>query len=261
MPELPEVNTFKKYFDGTSLNQKILEVSVADDKIIRNMGGPEFADRLANRTFLSSYRRGKYLFAHLDDGNHVLFHFGMTGDFKYYSAEEDRPKHERFHFLFEGGSKLGFDCPRKFARIVHFENLNDYIQSIGLGPDALEIKEAEFLQKMEGRTSTIKGFLLNQKLVAGVGNLYADEICYQTRVHPGSRVNALSKKKRKVIYRTMRSVLSVAVERTAHYKDYPDDWFWNWRVKDGESNKGEIKVEKIAGRTTYWVKGWQRLYG
>ncbi len=261
MPELPEVNTFKKYFEGTSLHQQILDVSISDGKIIRNIDEDEFVNNLVGRSFSSSYRRGKYLFGQLDNNAHVLFHFGMTGDFKYYSEEEDRPKYERFHFLFDGGSKLGFDCLRKFARIEFIPNLEEYIENIGLGLDALEISETDFLQRMEGRKTTIKGFLLNQKLVAGVGNLYADEICYQTKVHPGSRVNAIPKKRRKEIFKAMQSILTFAIERAAHYKDYPDDWFWEWRVKGGTSEKGEILVEKIAGRTTYWVKGWQKQYG
>ena len=261
MPELPEVNTFREYFDGTSLNQKIVDVSISDGKIIRNIVEDDFIDSLVNRTFIGSKRRGKYMFAQLDNSAHILFHFGMTGDIKYYSEDEERPKYERFHILFEGGSKLGFDCLRKFGRIEYIEDIDDYIEQLGLGEDALEITEAGFLQKMEGRSGPIKGFLLNQKLLAGVGNLYADEICYQTRVHPGSKVNAIPKKKRKEIFKAMQSILSFAIERAAHYKDYPDDWFWKWRVKGGESEKGEIMVEKIAGRTTYFVKRWQRRYG
>jgi formamidopyrimidine-DNA glycosylase len=235
-------------------------VSISDGKIIRNIGEDDFIDKLVNRLFIGSKRRGKYLFAQLDNRAYILFHFGMTGDIKYYSAEEDRPKYERFHILFEGGAKLGFDCLRKFARIEYIEDLDDYIENIGLGMDALEITEIDFLKNIEGRSAPIKGFLLNQKLVAGVGNLYADEICYQTRVHPGSKVNAIPKKKLKEVFKSMQSILSIAIERAAHYKDYPDDWFWNWRKKGGTSEKGKIMVEKIAGRTTYYVKGWQRKY-
>jgi len=260
MPELPEVETFKKYFDGTSLNQKILDVSISDGKIIRNIDDDDFAEKLKGQSFIASTRRGKYLFGQLENDSHVLFHFAMTGDLKYYSEEEDRPKYERFHILFEDGMKLGFDCLRKFARIEYIENLEEYISNKGLGEDALVISETEFLQKMEGRKTAIKGFLLNQKLIAGVGNLYADEICYQAKIYPGSKVNDIPKKKRKEIYSLMQSILSFAIERAAHYKDYPDDWFWKWRVKGGESEKGEIMVEKIAGRTTFYVKGWQRKY-
>jgi formamidopyrimidine-DNA glycosylase len=260
MPELPEVNTFKEYFDGTSLNQKIIDVSISDGKIIRNIEENVFVEKLVNRTFIGSSRRGKYLFVHLDNSTHVLFHFGMTGDIKYYSEAEERPKYERLHILFEGGSKLGFDCLRKFGRVEHIENLSAYIDNLGLGVDALEITEDDFLEKMGARSGPIKGFLLNQKLVAGVGNLYADEICYQTKVHPGSKVGAIPKKKRKEIFHVMRSILTFAIERAAHYKDYPDDWFWKWRVKGGETEKGEIMMEKIAGRTTFCVKGWQKKY-
>lgn len=260
MPELPEVNTFKLYFDGTSLHKKILNVSIADDKIIRNISSNDFVSQLIGQSFISSIRRGKYLFAQLSNNAFVQFHFGMTGDFKYYFEEEDRPRHERFYILFENGSKLGFDCPRKFARIEFISNLDHYIEHTGLGKDALDISLEEFLHAIKGRSTSVKGILLNQKLLAGVGNLYADEICYQTRIHPGSKINVLPKKKQKELYHSMQSILSWAVERTAHYKDYPNDWFWNWRVKGGISEKGEMKMEKIAGRTTYYVKGWQREY-
>ncbi len=263
MPELPEVHTFQQYFDQTSLHQPIAEVVVHDDKIIRNLSGDAFVEKLTGRTFNGSYRRGKYLFGALDNGHHLLLHFGMTGDLKYYHQEEDRPRHERFVFHFANGSRLGFDCPRKFAKINYIESLEDYINNIGLGEDALEISEATFLQKADGKKSTIKGFLLNQKQLAGVGNLYADEICFQTRIHPGSRVNALSKKQLKAIYAAMRDILGTAVKRTAYYKDYPENWFWQWRVEGqpGPNGKGTVRSTKIAGRTTYFVEGWQKVYG
>ena len=261
MPELPEVNAFRTYFDGTSLNQKIVDISISDGMIIKKITDDVFAAKLSGRYFKSSYRRGKYLFAELDNASFVLFHFGMTGDFKYYFEDEDRPKHERFHILFENGAKLGFDCPRKFARIEYIPDLDKYIDNLGLGIEALKITLDEFLAVISGRSAAIKGVLLNQKLIAGIGNLYADEICYQTRIHPASRLNAIPKKKLKEIFLSIQSILSEAIERTANYKDYPDDWFWKWRVKDGESEKGKIMVEKVAGRTTYYVKGYQKKYG
>lgn len=261
MPELPEVHTFKRYFDATSLQQKINKVLVHDDKIIRNVSGTAFARRLKGRTFTDSYRRGKYLFAHLDNGHHVLLHFGMTGDLAYYADNADGPKHERFVFQFDNGYRLGFDCPRKFARILYLEDLDAYLQETGLGEDALEIKQKTFLSLMEGRKGAIKGFLLNQKLVAGVGNLYADEICFQTRIHPASRLNQLSQEQRKDIFKKMKKILRYAVKREAHYKAYPKDWFWEWR-KEGEKGPENSVVEKmvVAGRSTYYCKGYQVEY-
>lgn len=262
MPELPEVNTFQRYFDETSLQQRIEKVNVYDDKIIRNVSGEEFIDRLTGRTFTGSYRRGKYLFGELDNGHHLLLHFGMTGDLKYYAEEEDRPKYERFSFLFNNGFILGFDCPRKFAKIRYIERLDQYIAETGLGEDAQRIDEAEFLAKMKGKKSTIKGFLLNQSHLAGVGNLYADEICFQTRVHPASVVDQIPAAKQREIYRKMQEILQFAVDKNAYYKAYPDDWLWQWRVEGNLAPDGRSKVQKtkIAGRTTYFCAGWQKKY-
>jgi formamidopyrimidine-DNA glycosylase len=262
MPELPEVNTFKTYFEETSLHQRILEVKVHDDKIIRNISGDKFIEELTGRTFIGTYRRGKYMFGKLDNNNHVLFHFGMTGDFKYYSDDWDKPQHERFVFIFENGNKLGFDCPRKFARICFIENLDQFIQEINLGPDALEISEQEFLKIAIGKKCTIKGFLLNQKYLSGVGNLYADETCYQCRTHPASRLDKIPKKKMQEIFVKMRAILQRAVDERPYYKEYPDDWFWQWREEGKLAPDGKSKIEKadIAGRTTFFANGWQKIY-
>lgn len=261
MPELPEVNTFQHYFNETGLNQKIVETQVSDDKIIRDCTGDDFAELTRDRTFTKTYRRGKYLFAEMDNGAHILLHFGMTGDLKYYDIPEDKPKHERFHFHFENGMKLGFDCPRKFARIIHIPDLQEFIKTKKLGEDALVITEKAFLSIAEGKKSSIKGFLLNQKHLAGVGNLYADEICYQTKINPASRVNNLSEKQLKSIFKTMQAILNEAVKKSQHYKHSTEESPWDkWRKEGKLEGKGTVVSGKIAGRTTYWVEGWQELY-
>ena len=262
MPELPEVRTFQKYFDDTSLQQEIAEVLVHDDKIIRNMDGMTFAENLTGRMFTNSYRQGKYLFGDLDNGHSVLLHFGMTGDIIYYSDELDRPKYERFVFNFANGNRLGFDCPRKFAKIRYLEDRKTYVEEIGLGTDALRISPEEFLEKTSGRKGTVKGFLLNQKMLAGVGNLYADEVLYQLRIHPASSVNKLSKKLLLKILSKTQEILQDAINRTAYYKDYPENWYWQWR-KEGTldpTGKTNVQSAKIGGRTTYFFEGYQKLY-
>lgn len=262
MPELPEVHTFQQYFNEAALGVSIKKVVVHDDKIIRNVDGPQFCRWLKGKTFTHSERRGKYLFAGLDTGQYVLLHFGMTGDLKYYQDQEEAPRHERFVIHFADGYKLGFDCPRKFARIVTIENLDEYIATTKLGEDALKISQENFLALMGKRKTTIKGFLLNQKLLAGVGNLYADEILYQTKIHPASQVVALKPKQRKSIYNAMQRILQKAVDHTAHYKAYPDDWFFQWRVEGQKAPIGKsiVSIDKIAGRTTYFFSGYQKLY-
>jgi len=262
MPELPEVHTFQLYFNEASLNVPIKKVVVHDDKIIRNIDATSFSKNLKGRTFIDSIRRGKYLFGELDNGHYILLHFGMTGDLKYYSDKVDAPKHERFVIQFTDGFNLGFDCPRKFARICYIKKLDEYIANVKLGEDALSISEEDFIQQMENKKCTIKAYLLDQKKIAGVGNLYADEILYQTRIHPASRIYALKKKQKKAIFKSMKEILQKAVSHAAHYKEYPEDWFFQWRVvgTKAPNGRGVVQTEKIAGRTTYFFKGWQKLY-
>jgi formamidopyrimidine-DNA glycosylase len=255
MPELPEVNTFQRYFDESSLRQRIQRVDVHDDKIIRNMDGAQFAERLKGRTFSGSYRRGKYLFAELDNGHHVLLHFGMTGDLKYYEDPSERPKHERFAFVFDNGFQLGFDDPRKFARILYLEDVQAYIHSLPLGEDAQRISEVDFLELISNKKGQLKAFLLNQQYLAGVGNLYADELCYQTRIHPATRIESLTLKQKKFLFLTLQNILNFAVEQRANYKDYPEDWLWQWR-REGfvpADGRGVVRKAIIAGRTTYFL--------
>ena len=261
MPELPEVHTYQQYFRQHALQKPIRRVEVADDKIIRNVSGAVFKRRLKGKTFVDTYRRGKYLFARLDNGHHLLLHFGMTGDLFYYTDPAERPRHERFAFVFASDQRLGFDCPRKFARILYLDDLEEYLRESRLGEDALRISEADFLDKMQGRKVSLKGFLLNQQALAGVGNLYADEICYQCRIHPASSVAALPLKQRQQVYTKMRDILETAIRRKAHYKAYPDDWFWQWRQEGELGPKGHLVLRsKIAGRTTFFVEGWQKKW-
>lgn len=262
MPELPEVNTYQKYFDTAARNKLIREVEVQDDYIIKDLNGAAFREKLRGQTFSGSYRRGKYLFGELDNGHHLLLHFGMSGDLKLYNEPEEAPKHERFHFAFESGERLGFDCPRKFARIRYIEDLQAYLKEKKLGPDALnELEWKTFQEIRQGKKGTLKGFLLNQRYLAGVGNLYADEICYQCRIHPASRVDRLPEKKWKEVFEKMKDILQTAVDRDAYYRHYPDDWFWKWREEGAEAPDGStIEKTEVAGRTTYFAGKWQKRF-
>jgi formamidopyrimidine-DNA glycosylase len=262
MPELPEVHNFKQYFDAAAIGQRIAAMTVHDDKIIRNMNGPTFEDALTGRTITGSVRRGKYLFAQLDNDHDILLHFGMNGDLNLYQEPEERGRFERFAFHFSDGNTLGFDDSRKFARILYLEDREAYIKEVGLGPDALDLEEAYFLEALAGRKTTLKGILLNQKIVAGLGNLYVDDLCYQLRLHPATRVNQLSKEQLQAIYHKIVEMMTFATENAPYYRDYPEKWFWHTWRKEGSVDPetgGEIKVIKVAGRTTYFVEGRQEI--
>lgn len=262
MPELPEVHNFKQYFDAAAIGQRVSHLEIHDARIIRNMPGPAFADALKGRTITGSIRRGKYLFAQLDNDHDVLLHFGMTGDLNLYQDPEDRGRFEKFAFHFTDGNILGFEDSRLFARILYLEDREAYILEKKIGPDALDLELQYFLNKMKGRKTTIKGALLNQSIVAGLGNLYVDDLCYQLNLHPATRVTDLTEAQLTTIHAKIVEMMVFATENAPYYRDYPDKWFWHtWRkegAKDPETG-GEVKITKVAGRTTYYVEGRQEL--
>ncbi len=100
---------------------------IHDDRIIRNMGGPVFADAQKGRRVIGSIRRGKYLCVQLNNGHDVLLRFGMTGDLNLYQEPEDRGRFEKFAFHFTDGNILGFEDSRLFARILYLEDRDAYI--------------------------------------------------------------------------------------------------------------------------------------
>ena len=262
MPELPEVNTVMKIFRNQVIGKKISAVEIFDDYILKNISANDFEQRLTNNRFTDTYRQGKYFFGELVSGESILFHLGMTGDMIYYSIPEDAPRHERFRIDLEDGMSLGYNDPRKFSDIRMLPDRNVYLKEIGLGPDALSITKSRFLKLISSRKGILKAFLLNQKIIAGIGNLYADEICFQCNIHPGSSLENLSENEWVRIYTQMKKILKLAVKKNAYYKVYPDDWFWKWRTEGsfGLDERWTVRKDSIAGRTTYWVEGKQVMY-
>lgn len=261
MPELPEVNTVKKGFEETVLHLRISDVEVHDTKIIRNVSSDEFVRTLIGRRFVNTYRQGKYFFGVLDSGMNVLFHLGMTGDLIYYYLKEERPRYERFNIHFSNGLILGYDDLRKFSHILVLPDRDNYLKEIKLGPDALKINQSDYCQIFGGKNTTLKSVLLDQKLISGIGNLYADEICYQAKLHPASVAGALKIPQLNRLYQLMRSILTEACDKDAYYQVYPEDWFWKWRDSSQSfiEGKGPLRKMKIGGRTTYFVDGYQKL--
>jgi len=260
MPELPEVNTVAKVFRKTVLNNPIAKVEVYDSKILRRDTPDVFAQAIERQSFIDTYRHGKYFFAKLDSGKHVLFHLGMTGDIHFYHHEDERPKYVRFEIFFADGLILGYEDLRKFSQILIVPNLKQYLEETRLGPDALRIRKEAFLKLFAERKTPLKAILMNQQLLAGIGNLYADEICYQARLHPGSTAGVLKKKELETIFEKMKSILKLACRKNAYYRVYPKNWFWEWRKAGNRIPKiGVVKKTKIGGRTTFFVDKYQKL--
>src|SRR6266702_3349296 len=139
MPELPDVETFKRYLDATSLYQRIADVEMRSAYVLKGISGKELARRLKGRRFESTRRHGKHLFARTDGGTWLRLHFGMTGSLRYFKGEEKVPPHTRVLFVFAKDYRLAFDDQRKFGQVGLLEDVDEFLRKRALGPDALDI--------------------------------------------------------------------------------------------------------------------------
>lgn len=259
MPELPEVEVFKKYLDATSLNQTIRKVEVHSGKILRNISIEKLRKSLEGRSLKSTKRHGKYLFANLSDGNWLLFHFGMTGYLKHSRNENNLP-YSRVIIGFTNGSKLVYIDQRLFGQVGLVKDVERYINSKKLGPDALELDTRTFKNILLKSKGSIKSVFMNQKLIAGVGNIYADEILFQSGIHPLNRVEQLDQDDIKILFRKMKKVLQTAIKHWADYEQFPDSYLIKRRSKKGKCPRCNTSLEqiKVTGRTTYYCPRCQR---
>ena len=220
MPELPEVETYRRYLEQTALGQPIEAIEVEDTKLLTT-DHASLTEALLGRSFVATKRVGKNLFVYTDGLPILRMHFGMTGDLAYYHASLDRPRHARIVFHFRGGFNLGFICPRKFERIGLVQNIDDFLKSKKIAADGLEIGLEELAKNLSKRKSPIKSVLLDQSTVAGLGNWIVDEVLFQAKIHPERLGNSLNNQEIANIHAAIRYVLQTAIKQEANYALFP----------------------------------------
>lgn len=252
MPELPEVETYRRYFEEVALHLPIEELTV-EPGYEKRLLVPEAELRaaLVGRTFVGSERRGKYLFAAIDDGRWLVLHFGMTGRLQYF-GDETPPQFTRLRIDFENGYALALRDPRKFARVDLTDDLEAYRQRRKLGPDALTMTADDLRRALHGKKTMIKPALLDQRVAAGVGNWIVDEVLFQTYIHPETRVYELEDGQIEEMQRALRRILEVAIAYEAHYRTFPAGYLIRNRwVKDDERDEGAYVCPRCAGPIVY----------
>lgn len=258
MPELPEIALFKKYVDSTALHKKITQLSFPDDSLLQAPKS-HFEKALTGKELEETKRLGKYLLIKISGGKWLVFHFGMTGKLEYYQ-NRDTPKYTKMLLSFENGYHLSYSCRRKLGKIYLAEGFEEFQKEHSLGHDALELSEKQFLKLLEDKSGSIKGALTDQHLLAGIGNVYSDEMLYQSGIHPKSKTDKLSEADRKNLYKKMKEVLKMAIDKDGERSEFPVDYLITHR-KDGEDCpkcSGKIKQIKVSGRSTYFCPSCQK---
>ncbi len=258
MPELPDVEVYKKAADK-SIGQKVEDITVKDEKFT-DATKNSLGRHVKSHEIKNNLRRGKYLFIEMDNRHALVLHFGMTGFLSYMATDSETPSYAKCIFKLSNDHKLVYVSRRKLGKIEMTDDIEKYIEEQELGPDALDINKTDFLSKIKDSKATAKSFFMNQKILSGIGNVYADEILFQACIHPGQKANKLTEKEGEELYKQMGEVLKTAIKQQADVSRMPDDFLLPKR-KEGEkcpNGKGKIKKIKISGRTGYYCPDCQK---
>jgi len=245
------VEMARRYLEKTSLRQAIKEAEIRDARILWGVDATQLADALAGREFSATYRHGKRLFLGLDKDLWLALHLGMSGDFAYFRGRKEEPRHTRLLIAFENGCHLAFIDPRMFGEVSLPRDPESFLKEKMIGADALQLDLAGFQEIMRRRRGIIKGTLLNQHLLAGLGNLYSDEALFAAGICPQAR--ALSDDRLESLHYSIQEVLRMAIDCEADLRELPPSYLIPNRYPGGKCPRdGSLLVRaRIAGRTTY----------
>lgn len=228
MPELPEVETVKRGLNLVTLNQTIMGGDVLLDRTIAHPSSiQEFLDGLKGTAIAQWHRRGKYLLAELSSPTpHSPFptpaylgvHLRMTGQLLWVTLDAPLHKHTRVRLFFEGDRELRFVDQRTFGQMwwvplgVAPETIITGLQALGPEPFSDEFSIAYFIDRLKNRQRPIKNALLDQAIVAGIGNIYADEALFLTGIRPQQLCSRLSRKQIQQLRDNILKVLETSIE-------------------------------------------------
>jgi formamidopyrimidine-DNA glycosylase len=266
MPELPEVETVRSSLEPILAGRRFERVEIADGRLTRPEPPDAVAAELTGEDVAAVRRRGKYLIVEFASGRHLLVHLRMTGGFQFPAAEEDDP-HRRALVTLDDGSGLAYRDVRRFGTWLLLEpgELEAYLDArIGGEPLESAFTTAAFAHALAGRRAPIKGALLDQKAVAGVGNIYADEALWYARIHPLRPAGELSPEEVAELRRAVRKALRLGLARQgATLRDYRDANGREGRMQDEFRVYGRggepcercgtpIAKTRVAGRGTWF---------
>ena len=287
MPELPEVEAARRLLETHCRGQKLTGCSPVDpfDSIVFSDAeacAASVSAALLGKSIVAVHRKGKQLWLELSSPPHLLAHFGMTGafvvegvkplmykEFKVHD-EEWPPRFTKLELTFSSGTRLAFCDPRRLGRLRLRSAPESQEPISALAPDPLlsPITAGTAKAALKRTGKTIKALLLDQSaLVSGVGNWVADEILFQSGIHPEAPCNTLSDRQAECMHKSLLHIVTSAVAANAESSSFPDDWLFHYRWGKGSKGGGgpvpgpkggAISFITVGGRTSAVVLSQQK---
>ncbi len=259
MPELPDVEGFKRVLTRNALRKTIDHVVVNDARILGKLPARKLTSRLEGAKLIEARRHGKHLMAHIDRGGWLTLHFGLTGALQFVRKTGSEPPFTRVRLDLAGDGSLAYINKRMLGRVGLVEDAADFVACERLGPDALDRRFDfdAFRAAVLGSKRDVKAVLMDQQLIAGIGNIYSDDILFQARINPAERMDKLAPAELKHLFLEMRKVLRTAIAHGAGSEQFldrlPKGSLLPERKKGGRCPRcrSALKVFKLGGRTAY----------
>jgi formamidopyrimidine-DNA glycosylase len=259
MPELPDVEIFKRLVEQHCIGRVVARTDIADPGSLEAATAVGLQRRLKGTRLESCRRHGKVLFVGFDDAGTLAMHFGTNGSLQHVPRDAEEPSYVRIQFEFAEGDRLAYINPRRIGRVSATDSAATFIADQQLGPDAFDpaFDEKAFVATIANRRQAIKAVLMDQARMAGIGNIYADEILFQARLHPAIAANSLDAGMRHRLFAAMKHALQTAIDCGAGAENFTD------RLPKGfllpERHAGghcprcgtPLMIDKRGGRTSY----------
>ena len=273
MPELPEVETIVADLRPHLVGRTIVRCELRFPAIVRYPEPEVFIDSVAGMRIESVRRRGKYILIGLKRPVALVVHLGMTGQLRLVDPAVELEKHTHAVFTLDDGRELRYRDPRRFGRLLlgSEESLLSAKKMPRLGPEPIdsEFEAEELYQLLRRRRTALKAVLLDQRAIAGVGNIYADESLHRARLRPDRLAGTLSRKSARRLHESLKESLQVAIQNRGSSVDtYRDAWggvggqqeelLVYGRAGEPCFNCGRpLSTVRIAGRTTVFCRHCQ----
>jgi len=210
MPELPEVETTKNGLQRLLTNKNITKVEILNPNL-RWTVDKSIKSKINNQTIKSFSRRGKYIIFNFEKG-HLMIHLGMSGSINVVNNNEPLKKHDHFLLHFNN-VVMRFNDPRRFGSIFYMENLeHKLLNSLGVEPLEDSFHENYLFENSRSKTQNVKAFIMDSKIVVGVGNIYACESLFKTGINPKTKACKISKQKYVYLTKNIKKVLTKAIK-------------------------------------------------
>lgn len=277
MPELPEVESLRRILARTATGRAIESVRISEPRLRRRIAR-DLAASVRGRRIVSLGRRAKYLLIELSDGAVMVVHLGMSGSLTHrgrdFDAREFAARHDHVEFALDDGSRLVYNDPRRFGliRLVTGGDLEAAPEFAGIGPEPLSADfSADYLARIaRGRRAAIKNLIMDQGVVAGIGNIYASEILFRAGVRPTRRVARVTREEIGRIVAETGPILRAAINgRGTTFRSYRDSEGRPGRFaerlmvygREGESCRlcnGAIRAVVVGQRSSFFCPRCQR---